>query len=227
MILNEIDSIPTGWYGTLMNSENEEQASPHSSKIKFLDATLRVVRRKGYHSTRIEDVCAEAGLTKGSFFHHFKTKEELAIAAAEHWSNTTGLFFEQAPYREHADPLDRVLGYIDFRIAILRGELSDFTCYAGTTVQEIYGTNPLIREACYASISGHAAEVAEDIEEARHLYAPNAPWSAESLALHTQAVIQGAFILAKAKNDHSIAADSILHLRRYVELLFSKPRPKE
>src|SRR5687767_8141793 len=42
--------------------------APHQSKTKLLDATLSVVRRKGYAATRVEDVCAEAGVTKGSFF---------------------------------------------------------------------------------------------------------------------------------------------------------------
>jgi TetR/AcrR family transcriptional repressor of nem operon len=51
-------------------------------------------------------------------------------------------------------------------------------------------------------------------------YRIRGPWSAESLALHTQAVLQGAFILAKAKGGPEIAAASIDHLRRYIELLF-------
>ena len=49
-------------------------------------------------------------------------------------------------------------------------------------------------------------------------------WTAESLALHTQAVLQGAFILAKAKDSVSVAIDSINHLKRYVTLLFSRPQ---
>ena len=87
-------------------------------------------------------------------------------------------------------------------------------------VQEIYDTNPDIREACEASISTHAAKIEGDIAEAMKRYRIRAPWSAESLALHTQAVLQGAFILAKAKGGPEIAAASIDHLRRYIELLF-------
>jgi TetR/AcrR family transcriptional regulator, transcriptional repressor for nem operon len=49
-------------------------------------------------------------------------------------------------------------------------------------------------------------------------------WTAKSLALHTQAVIQGAFILAKATGRAEIAADSIDHLIRYLELLFLPDR---
>jgi TetR/AcrR family transcriptional repressor of nem operon len=47
-------------------------------------------------------------------------------------------------------------------------------------------------------------------------------WTAESLALYTQATLQGAFILAKAKHNREVAAASIDHLRRYLELLFNQ-----
>lgn len=196
----------------------------HPSKLRLLDAALKVIRTKGYAATRLEDVCAEAGVTKGSFFHHFSGKEDLAVAAAEHWSTTTGTVFRQAPYQLHADPLARLLAYVDFRKALLRGEPAEYTCLAGTLVQETFETSPAIREACDGAISGHAAEVARDIAEAKARYAPDAAWTAEGLALHTQAVIQGAFILAKARHDARVAEDSLNHLRRYLELLFNPPK---
>jgi TetR/AcrR family transcriptional repressor of nem operon len=198
----------------------------HESKTKILDAALHVFRSKGYCATRIEDVCEEAGLTKGSFFHHFKSKEDLALGAAQHWNEVTGAFFESAPYRLQTTPLDRLLAYVDFRKAILRGELSEFTCLAGTMVQEIYETHPAIREACAKSISGHAATLEQDIVDAMRDAGipegdPNVPWSAQSLALYTQAVIQGSFVLAKAKQTPEVAEACLDHLRRYLELLFS------
>ena len=48
-------------------------------------------------------------------------------------------------------------------------------------------------------------------------------WTAASLAVHTQAVLQGAFILAKATGDGQVARDSVDHLARYVRLLFESP----
>jgi TetR/AcrR family transcriptional repressor of nem operon len=106
------------------------------------------------------------------------------------------------------------------RKAILTGKVPEFTCLVGTMVQEVYETCPAIREACNASISGHAAKVEADIAAAMKLYGIRSKWTAKSLAFHTQAVMQGAFILAKAKGDAAIASESIEHLRRYIELLF-------
>ena len=47
-------------------------------------------------------------------------------------------------------------------------------------------------------------------------------WTPTSLALHTQAVLQGAFILAKARGGAATARESVEHLRRYIELLFNR-----
>ena len=202
--------------------------SPLDSKTKLLDAALRVIRAKGYTATRVEDLCAEAGVTKGSFFHHFKSKDDLALAAVTLWDEMTSGLFLQAPYHLHVDPLQRLLAYVDFRKELLTGDLPDFTCFAGMMTQEIYQTRPDIVAACERCISGHAKTLEADIHEAMTIYKVSGNWSAESLALHTQAVIQGAFILAKAKGGAAVAADCIDHLHRYLELLFSsvKHKPK-
>jgi TetR/AcrR family transcriptional regulator, transcriptional repressor for nem operon len=202
-------------------------APQHPSRTRILDAALGVIRSKGYAATSVDDLCTAAGLTKGGFFHHFRGKEDLALAAAAHFSAMADGLFAAAPYRRLEDPLQRLLGYVDFRIAILKGRLPQFTCLLGTLLQETYETHPAIREACDRYISSHAAQVAADVALARDWYVPDAPWTADSLALHTQAVIQGAFILAKARGGPEVAADSLRHLRRYIEFLFDVPATEE
>lgn len=202
-------------------------AQPPNAKQKLLDAALSVIRTKGYADTSIDELCAAAGVAKGSFFHHFKDKEAFGIAAANYWSEMTGAFFAAQSYHRHQDPLDRVLGYIDFRKSLIAGELPDYTCLVGTMVQETYASAPDIRDACKASITNHAAIVAQDIAEAMKRHNITADWTAGSLALHTQAVLQGAFILAKATGSAEIALDSVDHLRRYVECLFEKNRERK
>jgi TetR/AcrR family transcriptional repressor of nem operon len=210
-----------------MTPVEDKVETRHESKTRILNAAMRVIRAKGYSATRIEDVCEAAGLTKGSFFHHFSTKEELAIAAADYWSEMTSALFAAAPYHVPADPLERVLAYVDFRKAMLRGELPEFTCLVGTMTQEIYGTHPAIREACNASITSHAGTLLPDIEAAMRKYGVHGNWTAESLALFTQAAIQGAFILAKANNGVAPAIDAVDHLRRYIQLLFNHSNPQK
>ena len=206
--------------------EQNPVTKPAGAKIRLLDAATQLVREKGFSSTTVDDLCAAAGVTKGAFFHHFPSKDALGVAAANHWAETTTDLFAQAPYHLSADPLDRVFAYLDFRAELIAGEIPEFTCLVGTMVQEVHETSPAIRDACEASITGHARTLVPDIAAAlaAHRVEGVDPYG---LALHTQAVLQGAFILAKAAGPGGgteIARASAAHLKRYLQLLFAKPR---
>ncbi len=204
---------------------NQKQSQTHESKTKILDSAIDVIRTKGYTATRIEDICIAAGLTKGGFFHHFKSKEDLALAAADRFSEMAEDLFSSGPYRKKSDPVDRLLGYVDFRKGALKGDLPDFTCLFGMMIQETFETHPEVSNLCGEHIEEHAAVIAKDIEEAKTTYSPQS--NTEGLELFTQAVVQGAFILAKAKRDSAIAAQCFDHLRQYIELIFRANSTKE
>jgi TetR/AcrR family transcriptional regulator, transcriptional repressor for nem operon len=183
-----------------------------------------VIRAKGYAATTVENICSQAGVTKGSFFHHFKSKDDLALSATAHWEAMTEGFFAAAPYHEPSDPLDRLLGYVKFRGAILAGELPDYTCLLGTLVQETYATHPDIRVACDRGMSRHIVELTRDVEAAKKLYAPRAHWSAKSVGYFIQSVLQGSFVFAKAKQSPEVLRENLEHLQRYLKALFSHPK---
>jgi TetR/AcrR family transcriptional regulator, transcriptional repressor for nem operon len=203
------------------------QTTQRGAKTKLLDAAVDVIRTKGYSATTVDDICHSAGVTKGGFFHHFESKEELGVSAAQHFSSKAVGLFSTAPYRELRDPVDRLLGYVEFRKALLQGGLPQFTCLLGTLVQEAYQTHPPIREACESCLSEHAAMLESDIAEALHAQGREVQWSADSLAQYMQAVIQGALILAKANNGPAVAAACLDHLRRYLQMLFTHSETKE
>jgi len=192
-----------------------------NARTKLLDAAISVIRAQGYAATSVDDLCRAAGVTKGAFFHYFASKDEMAVAVAEHWTTITVPLFEGAPYHQPINPAERVLAYVAFRKAILTGTaIPDFTCLAGTMVQETYNTHPDIRDACGASIVGHAETLIPDIQAALDT-AGQSGISARSLAIFTQSTLQGAFVLAKATNNPAVAADCCDHLTRYLKLIFA------
>lgn len=201
-------------------------ARGQDSRQRILDAALGVFRTKGYTATTVDDLCAAAGVTKGSFFHHFDSKEAAALAAIAHWNDTTGALFAAAPYWRVEDPRERLLAYLDFRAELVRGSIPEFTCLLGTLVQETFASHPALQAACGAGIEAHAQTLVPTIEAAKAKYAPQADWSAESLARHTQAVLQGGFVLAKAMSNPQAALDAIAHLKRYVQVLLPPPNRK-
>jgi len=216
MINAILTHIPTSRYDTSMSTKQHQNA-----RTKLLNASLSVIRQRGYADTSVDHLCASAGVTKGAFFHYFKSKEELGVAAADHWSQSTGAMFAAHPYHQCEDPYDRILGYLDLREALLRGTVPQFTCLVGTMLQETYETAPAIAASSFECITSHAATLEADFAECIALYGPADCPSAASLALHTQTILQGAFILSKGQGSAQIARDSLDHLRLYLRLLFN------
>lgn len=194
-----------------------------SARSKLIDAAHMLVRRQGYAATSVDEICAAAGVSKGAFFHHFASKEELGVAAAEQWTaRAEELIFTLPHWVRIEDPLERLLAHIDFRLFMMEGPAEGFTCFVGTMVQESFASSEPLRVASDASISAYCDRLAVDIEAAIARYGISGGVSAISLAYHIQAVLQGAFIIAKAKNSPKEARDSVLHLKRYIKMLFDR-----
>lgn len=193
------------------------------ARSRLLEAAVASIRAKGFAATSVDDLCQAAEVTKGSFFYHFKSKDALGVAAAQQWQAATTAFFAAAPYHKPKDAIDRILAYVAFRKAIIAGELAECTCLVGTMVQEVYASSPAIRDACAESIFGHIATLEADFAAAMKACGIKGDHTPASLARHTQTVIQGAFVMAKAGNDMALAREALDHLDRYFRLLFDRP----
>lgn len=202
--------------------EPPRRAPRGSAREKLIAAAHQEVRRNGYAATTVDQICAAAGVTKGAFFHHFESKEALAVAAAQAWTERARPMFEMPPYTKLEDPLDRLLGHLDFRFSMLHGPIDGFTCFIGTMVQEAYATSEPIRLACEASIAAYCDALVPDIAAAMARHGAPDGMTALDLAHHIQSVLQGGFVLAKTTNDPAIARESVAHLTRYVRMLFDE-----
>jgi TetR/AcrR family transcriptional repressor of nem operon len=192
------------------------------TRQKLLDAAQELMLAKGYTATSVDEVCESAGLTKGSFFHYFEGKEHLGRVLAERFFSARQQMFDSAPFRQKKDPLDRVFGYLDFLAEMSRTPQAVRGCLLGTFVQELSETHPSIRSVCADCFNSQANKLKQDLDEAKAKYAPNARWDSQSLAEHLIAVVQGAIILAKAKQDHKVFEQSLAHFRHYLTSLFGK-----
>lgn len=193
-----------------------------AARAALIAAAHQLVKQQGYAATSVDDICRAAGVTKGAFFHHFASKEALGVAAAAAWTKRAEPLFTEPPYAALPDPLDRLLGHIDFRAAMIGGAAADYTCFVGTMVQEAHASSEPIRAASDASITAYAERLAQDIAAAIEQHGVAGGITPISLAYHIQAVLQGAFVIAKAKGDPAAARDSVAHLKRYVAMLFGR-----
>lgn len=198
-----------------------ERVPRGEARARLIEAARSLVRHKGFAATSVDDLCAAAGVTKGAFFHHFPSKEALGVALIDDWTATTGAMFAAHPYGLKDDPLDRVLAYLDLRRELLSQPLPEFSCVAGTTVQEVYESSPPMREAAERSIRSGFAHVLPHLQAALAAH-PVPGVTAESLAQQVQVAVQGGIILAKALDDPAAARAAFDHLERYLRLLFGR-----
>ena len=207
-----------------MNSEasRSTRVPRGEARARLIEAGRSLVRRKGFAATSVDDLCAAAGVTKGAFFHHFPSKEALGVALIDDWTAMTGALFAAHPYNTLPDPLDRVFGYLDLRRELLGQPVPEFSCVAGTTVQEAYETSVPIREAAERSVTSGFEHVRLHLAAALRAH-PVPGVTAEGLAQQFQVATQGGIILAKALNDPAPAREAFDHLERNLRLLFGRP----
>ncbi len=175
---------------------------------------------KGFVATTVDEICEAAGLTKGSFFHYFASKEDLARAALDRFVAAKATWFQHAPFVKKRDPLQRVYGYVDSIIEMARQPGAPSGCLLGNFAQELSDTHPQIRTQCANHFAQWTATFKRDLDEAKAKYAPGASFDTQSLAEHFITVLEGALILAKAKQKRELVADHVRHFKRYVQSLF-------
>ncbi|MEZ6069655.1 MAG: TetR/AcrR family transcriptional regulator [Pirellulales bacterium] len=195
-------------------------SAPHSAREKLLTAAVELFRTNGYDATSLDDICRSAGVTKGALFHHFAGKQAIAAACLEAWSETMANMVATAPFNELEDPVERVLGWIDFFSGALSRPETIKSCLAGTIVQEVSESNPALRDAAHGCIANGERRFQTLLDEAcadreRQL-------DTASLARLWSASLQGSLLLYKATRDPAVFADSLGHVHRYIESLFSE-----
>ena len=198
--------------------KTHEPDSP--ARTKLLDAAEALMLSRGYVAATVDGICSSAGLTKGSFFHYFKNKEELGKVLLKRFAERQGAGFREA-CSSLEDPLDRIYCMIDVAIGGARNpEMKG--CLVGTLAQEISETHPELREVCRCSFEGFTEEVARDLQAAKELHCPEAEFDAASLGAYFLSIAQGSMLLLRTSGDRSVMEQNLIHFRQYVRSLYGR-----
>ncbi len=200
------------------------KTSESDTKRKLLDAAVKLMLCKGFKATTVDEICAGAGVTKGSFFHYFDGKEDLTKATAKHFQEFQQRMFDGADFRSLGDPLDRVHGRLDLLVEVARNPELPKSCLIGNLAQEVSGTHEEIRCVCECALDAAASDFERDVSAAKLKHAPKADFDPASVARLYISLIQGSMILAKASKSPEIFEENVEHLRRYIEALIGKRR---
>ncbi|MDB6136996.1 MAG: transcriptional regulator, TetR family [Verrucomicrobiaceae bacterium] len=191
------------------------------TKRKLLDASVTLMRTKGFNGTSVDDICTAAGVTKGGFFHYFKSKEEVAKNAAGHFRDSKVQDYGSAPFRKLADPLDRVFGRLEFMVkSAVSGSSPTLGCLIGTLAQELSFTHPEMRAVLQESFARMSRDFEKDLAEAQELYAVGSLFNASAVTSMFIAMYQGSLLMAKASGSNEVLVKNVDEFRSYLRSLF-------
>ncbi|HXF10178.1 MAG TPA: TetR/AcrR family transcriptional regulator [Desulfuromonadaceae bacterium] len=193
------------------------------TKRKLVDAGVKLMRARGYNATTVDDICTDAGVTKGGFFHYFKSKDDIARVALTHFYEGRVQEYEAAPFRKLADPLDRVFGRLDYVKEYMDGAGKVTKgCLIGVFAQELALTNPEIRDVCQGFFSRMVRDFSADLAAAKAAHAPDSKFDPKSVAQVYLAIIQGSLMLAKSAGNNDVLRENIEQFRDYLRCLFGQ-----
>jgi AcrR family transcriptional regulator len=66
---------------------NMQQRS-EETRTKIMESAIKLFSNQGFNKASVDDICAQAGISKGAFYHHFKSKQELFLALLDGWLQT-------------------------------------------------------------------------------------------------------------------------------------------
>lgn len=198
-----------------------------ATRTRLLEIAEASVLSKGFAATSIEEIIAEAGLTKSGFFYHFKDKNELALDMLERYVRANDEVFAAVFGRGEEladDPLQSFL----IGLKLLAETLSDLpNGHPGCLIASVCYQERLfdrdVRELTSRSVLSWNRFFTRKLEEIAIRYPPVEPLDIEQMAQMLSCIVDGGIIMSKVLSDPGILPRQVLMFRTYVKLAFSHP----
>lgn len=190
-----------------------------ASQERLILATQALILRQGYTATTVDQICAEAGLTKGSFFHQFSGKEAIGCAAIDAWGAMGTRLYSAAWSDPAVDPLAQLNRMFDIMISFTKGE-EPCACVIGMMAQELAQSHPELAGLCAKHLDDWTQHVARILEAAKKRHKPVKPFDSQRVGWFLNSIWQGSMLLGKVRQKPQTIVDNLEQARAYVAALF-------
>ena len=193
------------------------------TRARIMEAALELILETGYSAASVERIIQRAGITKGTFFYHFPTKQALATALVQAWAEQDIRYLDEnlARARKLArDPAQQMLVFVGlFEEMFELPEEQPGCLYASFCYEaELFDADiaRMIREA----FDTWHARLGPALAEAFEAHPPRADVTPEELVDLLGVIFEGGFVMSRIYGDARLLATHLRHYRNYLELLF-------
>lgn len=189
-----------------------------TAKSKMISTATGLMITQGYSCTSVDEIISAAGVSKGSFYHSFKSKEELGAAVAQAYFEEGLAIIGTGKYLEVKDPLERAFAFVDHIEAASPG-LWNHGCMLGSFAIDLSETHPSIAACLDRLMNELESRMAPLLEPVALACRQDDAPTGRELANHMMTVVEGGIVMAKAHGDPSKIAKAIHEFRRYLKAL--------
>lgn len=198
-----------------------------NTKQRIMATAERIILQKGFAGTSIDEIIANAHITKGGFFYHFKGKNELAVALLERYLDADDTFFNELLERARSlseDPLQQMLIFLKL-LAEAMAALPETHpgCLVAAFTYESQQFDETVLHKNRAGILSWRKLFAEQLLAIEQQYQPKFASDVNDLADMLSSCLEGGIILSRVLDDQTSLSKQILHYRDYLRLLYEQP----
>jgi TetR/AcrR family transcriptional repressor of nem operon len=194
------------------------------TRTRILDTAQDMILGNGYAGVSIDKLISRLGMTKGAFFHHFKSKGDLATALITRFSDDGVELFKVSLARARkfsSDPLQQFMILIGQYEEIFEGLEEPYAgCLLASYVYELQQFSEETREIINREFLLSRKELMKLFREIMKKYPPRVDVDIKSLADGFMSLFEGAFVLSKSLQEADVTYQQLQHYKTYIRLLF-------
>jgi TetR/AcrR family transcriptional repressor of nem operon len=198
----------------------KRERNPAETREKLVTATVRLILKQGFAATTVDQICAEAEVTKGSFFHHFENKEAIGKAAVSWWGDFGTALYAEAWKDEGLDPLEQVHRMLDIMSGFTERPDEVCTCVVGMLSQELAQSHPAMRAECERQLDVWTSNVAKMLRAAKDKHRPATDFDPVDIGWFLNSLWQGSMLIGKTREKPGMIRRNLQLARAYVDGLF-------
>lgn len=185
---------------------------------KLLHASLPLMLSKGYPATTVDEICEKAGLSKGSFYNGFPSKEALGLSLLEWYHQGGSEMIFTGSFNDLNDPMEKMFGFLDHVYGVSK-KLWSSGCLLANLGLELADSNPKIRVRVSRIFQKLTKRLADVFEPAGRTNGKKGRPTAEELAEQFLITLEGAILLARVNQDWKHVKKGLRNFRNYLQIL--------
>jgi TetR/AcrR family transcriptional repressor of nem operon len=197
----------------------KSKKQPEATRRKLIEATMGLMLRRGFNATTVDEICAEAGVTKGSFFYHFENKDDVGQAVVKAWGEFGQSVYAEA-WKQPGEPLEEIHRLFDLMEGLTRRP-EPCVCLVGMLTQELSGEHPDFRASCAHELDIWSEMFRSRLLAAKQQLKPAINFDPAEVVWFLNSLWQGSMLVGKARQSAELIRTNLRLARNYVDSLFA------